>query len=99
MQRPLKIGEARKLDHRGQTARTRNGGPAPSVYTECIVAGTQLAKLKALCNDPVTDAHALDLAGKAAREIRLAATRAGAAIESMKVALAIEDERRKAAAS
>ena len=44
MQRPLRIGEARMLDHKGQTARTRHGNMAPSVFTEIIVAETQLKK-------------------------------------------------------
>ena len=86
------------LDHKGQTARTRHGNMAPSVFTEIIVAETQLKKLKGLCDDPVTDDHSLDLAQKAAREVRLSLTRAEKAIDSTRTALAIEEEMKLARA-
>lgn len=87
-QRPLRIGEARALDHRGQVARTRHGNVSPSVFTEVIVIETQLKKLKGLCDDPVTDDHSVDLAEKAAREIRRCLTRAQRAIRTTRVAMA-----------
>ncbi len=88
MRRPLKIGEARRIDEKtGQIAQTRRGGYVQSTASEVTVAEVQVQKLKRLCADPVTDAHSFDLAIKAAREARLCLTRAEKAMRSTLAAM------------